>query len=224
MTSEEDDARLIEAAMRHAPGSRRRLARRLLDVIHPEVSACLRRQAWAAGRDPRQDVLDLSQDVLVMLLEHDARELRRWDPERGRNLDNFVRLVARRRVARILDQRRGNPWADVPIDPQDIEDDPLADERAISVAHQLEQRNELGAVLDALYARMGERDLRLFDLLFVQECEPQEVASQLGMTRQAVNAWSYRTRKLARRLITNAGEIRASSKGPSSSREHRKHG
>ena len=52
--------------------------------------------------------------------------MRRWDPDRGRNLDGFVRLVARRRVARILGQQRGNPWASVPVDPQDLEDDPDA--------------------------------------------------------------------------------------------------
>ncbi|PRP91716.1 hypothetical protein ENSA5_52960 [Enhygromyxa salina] len=199
----EDDTKLVAAALGNESGARRRLADRLLDAVQREVAFVLRRHAAAAGRDPGQELRDMVQEVLVALFERDAKELRRWDPQRGRSLDSFVRLVARRRVARILGQRRGNPWADVPMDPRSIEDDPAADDRAQGLARQLEQRNELGALLDALYAKMSARDVELFDLLFVQERDPKQVAEALGMTRQAVNAWSYRTRKLARSLITH---------------------
>ena len=72
------DERLLEAALAGAPGARRELAARLLDVIQREVAAVLRRCAASQARDPRQEVRDLVQEVLVSLFEHDCRELRRW--------------------------------------------------------------------------------------------------------------------------------------------------
>jgi RNA polymerase sigma factor (sigma-70 family) len=194
------DERLVQAALRGATGAQRELAGRLLGVIQREVAAVLRRWAGGTGRDPRQEVRDMVQEVLVSLFEHDCRELRRWDPARGRSLDSFVRLVARRKAARILGQKKGNPWADQPVDPETMESDG-ADPEGDAIVSRLESREELSAVLDALYAHMGPRDFELFDLLFVQERDPAEVAEALSMTRGAVNAWSYRTRKLARACL-----------------------
>ncbi len=210
MSGPSHDERLVEAALAGRGGARRELASRLLDVVQREVAMVLRRSAVRQGRDPRQEVRDLVQEVLVSLFEHDCRELRRWDPRRGRSLDSFVRLVARRKAARILGQRKGNPWADQPVDPQVIDGDE-GDGLASATLHELEQRDELGSVLDALYAHMNDRDLQLFDLLFVQERDPAEVAEALDMTRGAVNAWAYRTRKLARACVLARNSRRPSS-------------
>lgn len=152
----------------------------------------------------------------MSLFEHDCRELRRWDPERGRSLDSFVRLIARRKAARILGQRKGNPWTDQPVDPTTLDDD---EAEGNELLHRLEQRDALGSVLDALYARMDDRDLELFDLLFVQERDPAEVAESLGMTRGAVNAWAYRTRKLARACVLEQNSQIASSPSLRAARE-----
>jgi RNA polymerase sigma factor (sigma-70 family) len=208
-----DDERLVAEALAGDPKVRRQLATRLLSSIQREVVAVLRRAAAPRGRDPRQEVQELTQDVLVLLFERDCQELRRWDPARGRSLDSFVRLVARRRAARILHQGRGNPWADEPVDPTTVDADSPGDG---DLVHTLEERSMLGRVLDQLYARMSPRDLELFELLFVDERDPQEVAELLGMTRGAVNAWSYRTRKLAR-------HVAASSLGDSVNQEHTDH-
>lgn len=219
----DDDSELVAAALGRSASARRRLAERLLGVIHREVLTVLGRHAGRSARDPRQEAHDMIQEVLVTLFEHDARELRRWDPARGRSLDSFVRLVARRRVARILGQRRGNPWAIPPLDPQTIDDDGggAGDDDLVS---KLESRDELDALLDALYAHMGPRDVELFDLLFVEERDPAEVAEALGMSRQAVNAWSYRTRKLARRLAEAAREDSVSAARPETTKEMVDHG
>lgn len=207
------DAALVKRALAGDGTARRNLSRRLLGAIQREVSFCLVRFAAVDRRDPRQDVLDLVQDVLVSLFERDAKELRRWDPERGRNLESFVRLVARRRVARTLSQRQGNPWADAPTDPADLDD---ADSTALSV--RLEDRQHLDQLLAAMYSRMSARDHELFDLLFVQGIDPEEVATSMQMTRGAVNAWSYRTRKLARTIaahLAKPGDNPSSQDAPS---------
>lgn len=202
-----DDERLVSAALGNDPNARRQLATRLLTTIQREIVAVLRRAALAQARDPRQDVMELTQDVLMLLFERGGQELRRWEPQRGRNLDSFVRLVARRRVARVLGQRRGNPWADLPFDPQPSELDgagPPQPSDDGELLRLVEDRSQLGRVLDSLYAHMSPRDCELFQALFVDERDPSEVADVLGMTRGAVNAWAYRTRKLARKL---AGEL-----------------
>lgn len=208
-----DDQRLVAAALNQEPSARRRLATRLLATIQREVVAVLRRAALAQGRDPRQEVMELTQDVLVLLFEHEGRELSRWEPARGRSLDSFVRLVARRRVLRILGQRRGNPWADEPLDPQPSDDGsgPLLPADDADLVRQLEDRSQLGRVIDSLHAHMSPRDAELFDALFVEERDPQEVAQALGMTRGAVNAWAYRIRKLARNLANATLDVAASS-------------
>jgi DNA-directed RNA polymerase specialized sigma24 family protein len=47
---------------------------------------------------------------------------------------------------------------------------------------------------------MDDRDHELFELVFVEERDPAEVAELMGISRGAVNAWGYRVRKLARAL------------------------
>ncbi|MEM7151293.1 MAG: sigma-70 family RNA polymerase sigma factor [Myxococcota bacterium] len=189
-----NDVALVEAALQGQPGARRRLANRLLDAIHREIAISVLRWAGRSGHDHHQEINDLVQEVLVALFEHDARELRRWDPKRGRSLESFVALVARRRASRVLGRGYRDP-VDLPSEePPETPDD-------ASLVDRLEQRAELGAVLRMLYAQMNPRDMELFDLLFVQGLDPAEVASRLDISRGAVNAWSYRTRKLARTLV-----------------------
>lgn len=188
------DTALVNAALDGEPGARRRLANRLLTSVHREVSITLAR--WSRSeRASGERVRDLTQDVFVTLFESDGRELRRWDPGRGRTLDSFVRLVARRRCARLLDRelrRHGEQTADHVI----IGDD--------SLVERLRHREALRDVLRALYAHMNTRDMALFELLFVQEFAPDEVARRMEMTRGAVNAWAYRTRKQAAKLAADA--------------------
>lgn len=217
MTNADDEA-LVGRALAGDDAARRSLAERLLDSVQREVSFCLVRASAPLGRDPRQDLRDLVQDVLIAVFEADGRELRRWDPRRGRNLDSFIRLVARRRVARILTQRRGRSRVDVPTAPEDI--DATDDLRLV---RHLEGSQQLDRLLVLLDANMSARDHELFDLLFVQELEPEEVAGRLDMTRGAVNAWSYRLRKLARELASRLDEI-SSSDEASARRERRGHG
>lgn len=212
------DEDLVARSLAGDRAARRQLAESLLDSIQREVAFCLMRAAAPTGRDPRQEVRDMVQEVLVALFERDARELRRWDPARGRNLDSFVRLVARRRVARILGQRTGNPWADAPTDPDDLDD---CDERQL-VAH-LEERHALDRLLVALAGRMNARDHELFDALFVHEEEPDDVAARMNMSRGAVNAWAYRMRKLAR-TVAKQIEPEASPPAPTPAKERRHHG
>ncbi len=83
------------------------LVRALMPVIRVEVGVALLRRARPKGRDPRQDVEDFSQSVLLHLLAQDGKLLRQWDPQRGRSLASFVRLITRQRVSRTLQGHKG---------------------------------------------------------------------------------------------------------------------
>jgi RNA polymerase sigma factor (sigma-70 family) len=172
------------------PCARRAVARRLLGPVQREVDICVRRYA-TASRDTRQDAHDLAQDVLVSLFDRDARELRRWDPARGRSLESFVRLVARRRVTRAI-RRCDRTRARI--------SDGCVERHGIDARPLLEARRLLEQLLHKMQPHLRGRDHDLFELVFVQELEPSEVAERVGITRTAVNAWTYRKRQLAREL------------------------
>jgi len=174
-----------------------RLVRELVPVIRVEIGVALTRRAGPSRRDPRQDVDDFTQNVLLHLLAQDGKLLRLWDPARGRSLASFVRLITRQRVSRILQGHKGNPWSDDPTELDDFEHlapEPSRDDRA------LESREELRALLERLRAHLGERGLVLFQMIYVEQRPIGEVAEAMGMTRAAVDAWNSRTRRLARSL------------------------
>jgi RNA polymerase sigma factor (sigma-70 family) len=178
------------------------LVRTLLPVIKVEVGVALVRRALPRRRDARQEVDDFSHDVLLHLLSARGKLLRMWDPDRGRSLASFVRLITRQRVARILLGHRGNPWSEDPTDDEVLA--PLT-----RVAHDdraLESREELRALLERLRAHLSERGLALFHGIYVEQRSIAEVAAEHGMTREAVDAWNTRTRNLARRLSADRAE------------------
>ncbi len=173
------------------------LVRALMPVIRVEVGVALLRRARPKGRDPRQDVEDFSQSVLLHLLAQDGKLLRQWDPQRGRSLASFVRLITRQRVSRTLQGHKGTPWSDEPTELQDFEKlapEPHREDR------KLESRDQLRVLLERLRARLSPRGLSLFHSIYVEERPIAEVAESFGMTRGAIDAWNSRTRKLARQL------------------------
>lgn len=192
-----------ESVARALDGDReamRALVQRLLPVIQTEVGFALMRGAAVERRDPRQEVRDFSQDVFLHLLSQDGKTLRSWDPDRGRSLDSFVRLVARRQVAAILRSGRRNPWADRAMADDELEPKLPADTGA---AARIESADQLDQLLQRLHARLDERGMLLFQMLYVEERSVEEVMAATGMTRDAVYAWRSRFRKLVGKLTAD---------------------
>lgn len=179
----------------------RTLVQAVLPPIKVEVARCLGRQASIRRRDARQEVDDFSHEVVLYLLRDDGKILRLWDPERGQGLGGFVRMIARQRVSRILQGHRHNPWSDEPTDQATLEPmiDPDEGDRI------LESREELRGLLERLRVRLNERGLLLFQRIYVEQRPIAQVAAELGMTREAVDAWNTRTRQLARALARGEG-------------------
>ena len=187
----------IESALAGDRAGMQALVKRLLPIIQAEVGFALMRGAAIESRDPRQEVRDFVQEVFVQLLAKEGKVLRSWDPERGRSLDSFVRLIARRQVAAILRSGRRNPWADKHVAGDELERGHPDDSGA---RRQLESSDHLRRLLRQLGERLDERGMLLFRMLYVEERSVEEVMDATDMSRDAVYAWRSRFRKLVRSL------------------------
>lgn len=194
MSSSATDREQLLRALDDEPAARRALAHRLYLAIRREVACQLAiRQRHGLG-DGDEQPADLVQDVMLYLYERGGQELLRWDPTRGRSLDSFVRLVARRRVHR----RLGRPRACVVTAAGDVD-------APIDFTTHLAVRRELEQLLAQLRLRPDSRDAQLFELLFAGGHAVEDVARELGMTVGAVTAWRYRVRRHARALEDASG-------------------
>ncbi|MFO7568106.1 MAG: hypothetical protein R6X02_36030 [Enhygromyxa sp.] len=194
--SPQDVARALDGDRR----AMQALVSRLLPVVQTEVGYALLRGARVESRDPRQEVRDFVQEVFVVLLAKGGKTLRAWDPERGRSLDSYVRLVARRQVAAILRSGKKSPWADKPVAGDELERELPETHGDASSSAKLESAEELDRVLDGLRSRLDERGMLLFRMLYVEERSVEEVMAATEMTRDAVYAWRSRFRKLVAKL------------------------
>lgn len=195
MSIHDTDREQLLRALDDEPAARRALAHRLYLAIRREVACQLALRHRHGYGEADELPQDLVQDVMLYLFERDGQELLRWDPTRGRSLDSFVRLVARRRVHR----RLGRARLHVVAAPGDA-DEP------VDLAAQLAVRRELELLLRRLRVHPDSRDARLFELLFAGEHAVEDVAQALGMTAGAVTAWRYRVRRQARSLDVVGGE------------------
>lgn len=180
--------KLVRVALAGDGHAQRRLIERLTPEIQHSVYRMLRR--WrtgpAAGRDLRQELEDLTQEVWLELFKHDCRVLRRWDPERG-NLSAYVSHVAKIRTAGFL-RSRLSPWREDPRQTRDLDrDDPDEDPEGVVAAKHL-----LQAILLCLYARFTVADSQLFDLLILGEALVEVAAERTSRTIGAIYKWRSR--------------------------------
>jgi RNA polymerase sigma factor (sigma-70 family) len=198
--STEDTAGLVQRALAGDPASLARLVAVLTPVIQSRVARTLlaRRHRLASGRDVRQEVEDLSQEVFLALFSRDAQVLSSWQAERGLSLENFVGLVAERQVLSFLRSGRRNPWKEDPTLAAGELEPEAPDSGPEEVAAG---REHLALLLDRLREELSPLGRRLFELLFVQELSQAEVQAASGLSADAVYAWRSRLRRLAQKLL-----------------------
>ena len=189
-----------------------RLVRMLTPVIQSRVARglLLRRTGLSAGRDVRQEVEDLTQEIFLCLFADGGRVLRSWQPERGLSLLNFVGLVAERQTASILRNGKRSPWTDDPSLPEEL-DAPARESGPEEVAASREQ---LKLLLRRLTEELSPLGRHLFDLLFLRELPLEEVVQQTAMSPDAVYAWRSRLRRLARQLLAETSETGLAGRTP----------
>jgi len=194
----------VSQALAGDPAAMTRLVRAATPVIQARVARglLLWHHGGNAGRDVRQEVEDLTQEVFLTLFDDDGRVLRGWQPERGLTLQGFVGLVAERQVASILRSGKRSPWRDDPTLPEDL--DEIADDQGPeALAASREQARRL---LDRLTEELSPLGRRLFQLLFLDELSIDDAARQTGLSPDALYAWRSRLRRLCRRLLAEMSE------------------
>jgi len=189
-----------------------RLVRTLTPVIQTRVARglLLRRSGTAAGRNVRQEVEDLSQEVFLVLFADGGKVLRSWQAERSLSLLNFVGLVAERQTASVLRSGKRSPWKEDPTLPEDFDQiDGGSGPEEITAS-----REQLKLLLHRLTEELSPLGRHLFDLLFLRELSFEEVTRQTKLSADAVYAWKSRLRRLAKRLLAEPSENRPDPRRP----------
>ena len=199
-----DERALLERALSGEPSAARELVRLLAPVVQARVARVLVRRRGASGRDVRQEVPDLAQEVFAALFADGGRALRAWDAGRGLSLPGFCGLVAEREAASILRSGRRSPWTETATELDDLE---KSLEHVRPAEAVLATREQLDLVVDRLREALSPRGLELFQRLVVDEEPVASVCEATGMTADAVYAWKSRIGKLVRKL---ASEVAAS--------------
>lgn len=195
--------KLVRRAIKGNLDAQRRLIERLTPEIQLSVYRMLRR--WrtgpAAGRDLRQEVEDMVQEVFLELVEDNFKTLRRWSPKRGA-LCTYVCHIAMIRTAEVLRSRR-SPWKDNPCATEDLDGtNPDEDPEGEAAWREL-----LNKVVLCLVSRFSPEDALLFDLLFVKPIPRNKVPKRVGKTRNTVDQWVSRLYKRARECRDQLSEL-----------------
>lgn len=186
---------LVNQALDGVAAAQRRLIEILTPEIHFSVAKMLRswRRGTAAGRDLRQEIEDMVQEVFLELLEDDGKALRRWDPERL-PLVAYVSYIARIRTAEVLRSRR-SPWREEPNPTAELDREAPTENPEKETA----SREELREIYLCLTKGFTEDDSHIFDLLLMQEIPPQKAAEKTGKSVAAIYQWRSRLYKRARK-------------------------
>jgi DNA-directed RNA polymerase specialized sigma24 family protein len=174
----------------------------LTPVVHVRATRALERSgSRRRGRDVRQEVEDLVQEVFVSLFADEGRALRAWDPARGASLLNFVGLVAEHQVASILRTGRRHPWTEEPTVHEAL-DGPTG-----SAGDDIASRNLFQCALDRLRAELSPRALELFHALVLDDEPLASVCERTGLSADAAYAWRSRLLKRTRVILSELEAI-----------------
>ena len=171
-----------------------------MPVVQARVARTLVRRRAGSGRDVRQEVEDLAQEVFAALFSEGGKVLRAWDASRGLSLASFCGLVAEREAASILRSGRRSPWAEAVTELDELEKslDEVAD-----VEGRVSSKEQLERLVDRLREALSPRGLELFHRLIVEEESVESVCASTGMTSDAVYAWKSRIAKVIRKLAAD---------------------
>lgn len=187
----EADVELVRRAVAGEAAARHALVLRLSPVVQRRV--CRPLASSRAGRGvQRSEVLDLTQQILLLLFDRDSRVLRHWAPERGLSLANFVGLVAEREARAILRSGRRSAWAERPTSDDDVS--ALAvDEQELE--DQVVSRQELQKLWHCLEEQLSPRGLALFQALAIEQLSIEELAERFQMSSNALYTFRSRLRQ-----------------------------
>ncbi|MFZ5892798.1 MAG: hypothetical protein ACOY0T_17190 [Myxococcota bacterium] len=182
---------LVRRALEGERAAVEALVRELSPVVQARVATAL----WRRGHASRQELEDLTQEVLMDVFAGETRVLASWEPERGLSLASFVGLVAQRSVASRLRSRRRSPFTHEPTDPGAMDIAPDSARAAGAPESWAAARELLRLLLDRLHTDLSPKALEMFYRLYVWQEEPEVVARETGSKLDAVYQWRSRLKK-----------------------------
>jgi RNA polymerase sigma-70 factor (ECF subfamily) len=192
-----EDVRLVHGSLNGDPGACETLVRRITPIVQHRVSRVMAHFRSRPGRPlERGDMLDLTQQLLLLLFENAGAILSAWDPARGLSLDNFVGLVAEREARAILRSGRRSAWAETPTR------DDLVDAYGHDpgVEHLVSVRDQISQIWSRLEAELSPRGLELFRALLIDEMPVADVRAMFELSETAVYNFRSRIRRRVRQI------------------------
>jgi len=191
------DHALIRKALGGRKGALRILVRRLLPVIRARARDYLNRRGGSLGP---HEVDDLMQDVWLALVADDGRLLRAYDASRGKTLEGYVGLIARRefwkRAQQQQAEKRGGGQADVALEDPAVVEGRATDPELRACTAELVEHLEVH-----LLSVLPERGQLVMRCLYTDGMEPKETSTALGVSVQVVYNWQHRIRKAVREFL-----------------------
>lgn len=165
-----DRSALDHLVERLAPSIQRRVRRRMrrLELLH--ASSALEK--------------DLVQDCMVRLFAQQARLLRQWKPDRGASLDSWCGYVADSVVLAHSRSGRKSAWRE--ITDEDDDEQPALPWTDEDLEAQTLDRAFLTDLMVRLRKVLTPAKLNLFWALYVEERDPEDIALELGKSRDAI--------------------------------------
>lgn len=183
---------LVQRALASDRAAVRELVERLMPVIRRRALSTLARY----GRGAESEAEDVCQDVLIGLFREDRAALATWAPERGLSLEQFVAMLAQRRVVSHLRSRANKPSRHALTDPENLER--LVNQ---SVRNLLEvgdpARDILHELADRLRVSLSAQGLEMFYRLYVWEQPTEQITGELGLSAESIYQWRSRIKKAA---------------------------
>lgn len=203
------DRELVARALSGEEAAVREVLELVTPAVQQRVARTLAHRVGAArGRNVRQELEDMVQDVLLRLFSEDGRVLREWDPARGMNLKQFVGLIAERHIASVLRSSRRSPWTEDPTLSEDLQHEP---DSAATPETLVASREAGRLIFERVRERLSPLGLQLFYALLVEERSIESITAETGMQRGAIYTWKNRLHKLVHQI---AAELEKERSGP----------
>lgn len=197
--SRAEDAEFVKRALEGQEPELTQLIKRLTPVIQVRVARKL--LDWKTKNSIRRPVSDLvedyAQDIWLLLLRNNGHLLRKWSPEGGASLENYVGNIAGLRTISALRVDKRNPVKEEPSLPEELDSISLApNPEAYTLSEDTRSK-----LLKRLREELSDSSWSLFELLYLHDLEVKEVSEITGHPRSYLYTWMSRLRKLVRRVL-----------------------
>ena len=146
----------------------------------------------------KEDVEDIYGAVFLSLMEDDFRRLRQFNSENACSLSTWLSIVTVRKTIDYIRADKRHLCPDLGEDDGDPAET-LPDKRD-RADEELEGRQDK-ELLDRAVAALSVRDKLLYELIFVREVPPEEIAGMMGLTVPTVYSRKHRITARMKKIV-----------------------